>query len=616
MKSCVFLAALLLTVWTAVQAETVSHLYRKLIACQTNNTKTEDESELDQDELFYIDFDKKEAVQRLPRFSEHWGVGPDTIAQAEANRQICIQNVAASAQCHEYPPEKQVPPRASVYTENHLELGKPNTLICFIDGFHPAVIKVSWTKNTLPVTEGVTQTDFYSNKDFTFRMFSYLSFTPELGDVYSCQVQHSALPETLTTFWEGGECQRRDVSLWEKINKQGPLPPSSPGVAGTASSGVAGSALPRVAGTASPGVAASLIHLVSQEIRWPEPHKRELLATEKGGGGHETTTTTDSQAVARIALAGGAGLCAVCLATTAFGVGGGPPTVAATLGSLLPLFLGWDSKQGLWGLWGRNGGRKEPREEATAAPILQASDRGGDRLDREKQGGPRVTSAQQLQAVLKRCPAPLLARLLSSLAPKGEEPKRPTPEWEEPERPTPEWEEPERPTPEWEEPERPTPEWEEPEHPTPEWEEPEHPTPEWEEPEHPTPEWEEPEHPTPEWEEPEHPTPEWEEPEHPTPEWEEPERPTPEWEEPEHPTPEWEEPEHPTPEWEEPEHPTPEWEEPEHPTPEWEEPEHPTPEWEEPEHPTPEWEEPEHPTPEWDTSRGRMPAVPMSTSRV
>ncbi|MGH0136700.1 UNVERIFIED_CONTAM: hypothetical protein FKN15_062008 [Acipenser sinensis] len=92
-------------------------------------------------------------------------------------------------------------PHASVYTENDLELGKPNTLICFINGFHPAAIKVSWTKNTLPVTEGVTQTVLYSNKDFTFRMFSYLSFTPELGAMYSCQVQHSALPETLTTFW-------------------------------------------------------------------------------------------------------------------------------------------------------------------------------------------------------------------------------------------------------------------------------------------------------------------------------------------------------------------------------------------------------------------------------
>nr|QER90620.1 MHC class II alpha antigen [Acipenser dabryanus] len=202
MKSCVFLAALLLTVWTAVQAETVTHLFRQLTACQTNGTLPEDDYELDDDELFHIDFDKKEAIQRLPDFAKYWSPPEGAPARAETDRQVCTHNVAGFARCHEYPPEEQVPPRAAVYPENQLELGKPNTLICFITGFHPAAIKVTWTKNTLPVTEGVSLTQYYSNKDFTLQMFSYLSFTPELGDVYSCQVQHSALSETLTTFWE------------------------------------------------------------------------------------------------------------------------------------------------------------------------------------------------------------------------------------------------------------------------------------------------------------------------------------------------------------------------------------------------------------------------------
>ncbi|KAK6470085.1 H-2 class II histocompatibility antigen [Huso huso] len=202
MKSCVFLAALLLTVWTAVQAETVTHLFRALIACQTNGTLSEQDYELDDDELFHIDFDKKEAVQRLPEFAKYWGPPEGAVAQAETHRQTCINNVAVAAKCHENPTEKQAPPRVTLYHENDLELGKPNTLICFIDGFHPAAIKVTWTKNTLPVTEGVSLTQYYPDKDFTLNMFSYLSFTPELGDVYSCQVQHSALPETLTTFWE------------------------------------------------------------------------------------------------------------------------------------------------------------------------------------------------------------------------------------------------------------------------------------------------------------------------------------------------------------------------------------------------------------------------------
>ncbi|MGH0118232.1 UNVERIFIED_CONTAM: hypothetical protein FKN15_057466 [Acipenser sinensis] len=111
----------------------------------------------------------------------------------------------------------------------------------------------------------------------------------------------------------------------------------------SASTGVA-------AGSASPGVAACLA--LQQDIVWPEPQKgelpamkkgqevkrpappaahslpeimwldlqrKELLATKKGGEGQETTPT-DSQAVARIALAGGDSLCAVSLAATAVGV--------------------------------------------------------------------------------------------------------------------------------------------------------------------------------------------------------------------------------------------------------------------------------------------------------
>nr|QER90663.1 MHC class II alpha antigen [Acipenser dabryanus] len=211
MKSCVFLAALLLTVWTAVQAETVTHLTRRLVACQTNGTLPEQDYELDDDELFHIDFDKKEVVPRIPDFAKFWVPPPDAPARAETNRQVCIHNVAGFAQCHEYPTEKQVPPRVTLYHENDLELGKPNTLICFLDGFHPAAIKVTWTKNTLPVTEGVSLTQYYPDRDFTLNMFSYLSFTPELGDVYSCQVQHSALPETLTTFWEPDVQTESDV---------------------------------------------------------------------------------------------------------------------------------------------------------------------------------------------------------------------------------------------------------------------------------------------------------------------------------------------------------------------------------------------------------------------
>ncbi|MGH0167706.1 UNVERIFIED_CONTAM: hypothetical protein FKN15_052945 [Acipenser sinensis] len=71
---------------------------------------------------------------------------------------------------------------------------------------------------------------------------------------------------------------------------------------------------------------------------------RGAAGHEEGGGGLETTP--------KISLVGGADLYSVHRDTTAVWVGGGPPTVAATFGPLLPLFLGRDCEPGLWGLRG------------------------------------------------------------------------------------------------------------------------------------------------------------------------------------------------------------------------------------------------------------------------
>ncbi|MBN3324565.1 HA2K protein, partial [Atractosteus spatula] len=165
------------------------------MACETNLTRSEYEMELDKDELFYVDFVKKEGVQRLPEFAQDWYVGPDTVAQAQANMEVCRHNVVGFAKGAGYPSEKKVAPQTMVYPEDLLEVGQPNTLICFSTGFYPMAIKMSWTRNGQPVTEGVTQSQLYSNDDFTFRTFSYLSFSPQLGDIYSCRVEHSGLPE-------------------------------------------------------------------------------------------------------------------------------------------------------------------------------------------------------------------------------------------------------------------------------------------------------------------------------------------------------------------------------------------------------------------------------------
>uniref|UniRef100_A0A8C8FIU2 Immunoglobulin C1-set domain-containing protein n=1 Tax=Oncorhynchus tshawytscha TaxID=74940 RepID=A0A8C8FIU2_ONCTS len=48
----------------------------------------------------------------------------------------------------------------------------------------------------------ISQTQYYSNEDFSFRIFSYLSITPQEGDIYSCSVGHISLQEPFTRNWE------------------------------------------------------------------------------------------------------------------------------------------------------------------------------------------------------------------------------------------------------------------------------------------------------------------------------------------------------------------------------------------------------------------------------
>nr|XP_019964250.1 PREDICTED: RLA class II histocompatibility antigen, DP alpha-1 chain-like isoform X4 [Paralichthys olivaceus] len=97
--------------------------------------------------------------------------------------------------------ERIIPQRSE-----HTELGVPNTLICFVNDLHPPVVEITWTRNGQPVDEGeVSQTQYYSNSDFSFRISSYLDFTPQEGDIYSCSVDHISLQAPLTRFWELAE---------------------------------------------------------------------------------------------------------------------------------------------------------------------------------------------------------------------------------------------------------------------------------------------------------------------------------------------------------------------------------------------------------------------------
>ncbi|KAK7146338.1 hypothetical protein R3I93_013930 [Phoxinus phoxinus] len=92
-------------------------------------------------------------------------------------------------------------PETSIYPEDDVQLGFINTLICHVTGFYPPSISISWTKNNVNVTEGMSLSQYHPRNDGTYNIFSTLKFTPGEGDIYSCTVNHRALqgqPQTKT----------------------------------------------------------------------------------------------------------------------------------------------------------------------------------------------------------------------------------------------------------------------------------------------------------------------------------------------------------------------------------------------------------------------------------
>ncbi|CAI5677876.1 unnamed protein product [Oreochromis niloticus] len=161
----------------------------------------EDMYGLDGEEVAYADFNNHTEVYILPPFAEPM-IYPGAYKQAVTELKVCRHNLKAlRAVMKDYPSSNHAPSAVMIYTRDEVEFGEENTLICHVTGFYPAPVNVSWTKNGQKVTEGSSTNVPYPNKDGPFTQISRLQFTPQLGDIYSCTVQHLALTEPLTKIY-------------------------------------------------------------------------------------------------------------------------------------------------------------------------------------------------------------------------------------------------------------------------------------------------------------------------------------------------------------------------------------------------------------------------------
>ncbi|XP_059571260.1 DLA class II histocompatibility antigen, DR-1 beta chain-like isoform X2 [Alligator mississippiensis] len=107
----------------------------------------------------------------------------------------------------------KVKPKVKVSPTKSGAQAHPDTLICSVTGFLPGRIKVKWLKNGQEQTAGVVSTELMQNGDWTFQILVMLEMTPRSGDAYTCQVEHSSLPDPVTVLWEAQSDSARSKML-------------------------------------------------------------------------------------------------------------------------------------------------------------------------------------------------------------------------------------------------------------------------------------------------------------------------------------------------------------------------------------------------------------------
>ncbi|XP_016344369.1 H-2 class II histocompatibility antigen, A-U alpha chain-like isoform X2 [Sinocyclocheilus anshuiensis] len=192
-----YLAILTLTVFLSADAQ--QHNDFSITGC--SETEKESMTGSDGEEAWHADFNQKTGVVTLPDFADPMSF-PGFYEVSLADQEVCKQNLAVLIKAYKSPPEEMEPPETSIYPRNDVQLTVDNTLICHVTGFFPPPVNVSWTKNNVVVTEGVSLSQYQPRSDCTFHVFSSLKITPEERDIYSCTVNHRALQgQPQTKIW-------------------------------------------------------------------------------------------------------------------------------------------------------------------------------------------------------------------------------------------------------------------------------------------------------------------------------------------------------------------------------------------------------------------------------
>ncbi|XP_021573926.1 HLA class II histocompatibility antigen, DM beta chain isoform X4 [Carlito syrichta] len=94
------------------------------------------------------------------------------------------------------------PPSVQIARTTPFNTREPVMLACYVWGFYPADVIITWRKNGQPIIpHSSAQKTAQPNGDWTYQTLSHLALTPSYGDIYTCVVEHIGAPEPILQFW-------------------------------------------------------------------------------------------------------------------------------------------------------------------------------------------------------------------------------------------------------------------------------------------------------------------------------------------------------------------------------------------------------------------------------
>ncbi|NXJ09810.1 DMA protein, partial [Odontophorus gujanensis] len=195
-------AALLGAALGSVGAEP-SHTLAEVLFCQPDTPSLGLAVAFDAEQLFSFDFPNSRWLPHLPD-GPAWPTGIEEPHELQKDAALCrdLRDLLTKIATGPLPmPEAKGIPVADVFLQQPLELGRPNTLVCMVSNIFPPAISISWERDGVPVTDGVTHVTYTPSEYLGFTRFSYLALTPHSGDIYACIVTCERDNTSVVSYW-------------------------------------------------------------------------------------------------------------------------------------------------------------------------------------------------------------------------------------------------------------------------------------------------------------------------------------------------------------------------------------------------------------------------------